>query len=258
MILQFRQWLEIPLLGVLYYILELRFPLRNQVKLISRDEFSQDIIWLYFNELVTPYFVRVATLGISYLFWKIVRFKLNLEMPNLSPMFALVILFLWRDFSFWLCHYCAHKIKFLWRFHELHHSSTKLDWLSGFRGYWLDNLFFDTVTGLVFFFINLAPEYMIYWGYFELNLTFFIHTNTKFNLGFLGKWINNSYVHHWHHSKESIFEGGQNFGAYTCFWDHVFGTFYLPPDFELPKEYGLANCHNYPKSFIKRFFRPFR
>lgn len=249
---------DIPLFGIFYAVLESYFPFKMGVAGLRRPEVFQDIIWLYFNEWVAPFLTRYLNLIFIFLFWNRLSSYLVFSKFQLSPLLTLAAVFFWRDFAFWLNHLLAHRIKFLWRFHELHHSSTKMDWLAGFRGYWLDNFFFDTSMGFIFFFVDVSSDFMFLWGYFELNTTYFIHTNTRFKLGFLSQWINNPYTHHWHHAKESKFKGGQNFGGYTLIWDHLFGTFYVPQKYGPPEVYGIASNAPYPSGFVKRFFHPFQ
>lgn len=250
---KYPHWLDIPLFAIFYAFLEYRNPLKFLPKNPKRPEAIQDVGWLYFNELVSP---RLSLL-FSYLFWDRLGSHYLPQRFNFSPLLAFLIIVTWRDFIYWIYHFMCHRLNFLWRFHELHHSSTRVDWLAGFRIYWLDSFMADILMGIVFFYLDVSPLFMLFWGFFELNVNFFVHTNTKINLGFLKKWINNPYTHHWHHAREQKFKGGQNYGGYTLIWDHLFGTYYLPEELDLPLEYGLTENSTYPKSFLKRFFRPF-
>ena len=44
------------------------------------------------------------------------------DMSQLPNWVQLIVFFVCIDFVSWATHYCLHRIKFLWRFHKVHHS----------------------------------------------------------------------------------------------------------------------------------------
>ena len=53
-----------------------------------------------------------------------------LNLPLYLEVFCAFILL---DFGIWLQHVLFHKVKFLWRFHKIHHSDEEVDFTTGVR-----------------------------------------------------------------------------------------------------------------------------
>jgi sterol desaturase/sphingolipid hydroxylase (fatty acid hydroxylase superfamily) len=251
--------LEIPLFGIFFTFLENRFPHNKKLHIgfLKRPEFDQDIAWLLFDQLEAPILGHVFGTIFSYLFWSHLSSLFLIHKIHPRPLIAFIIIVAWGDFIFWVYHFCMHRFKFLWRFHELHHSSEHMDWLATFRGYWVDSSVSDALMGFIFFYVAVTPRFVFCWTYFTFASSLFLHCNVKFNLGIFSNWINCPDIHHWHHAKFQKYKGGQNFGIYTTFWDHIFGTYYIPGVNMPPDSYGLSGKVNYPKDFLRRFIRPF-
>ena len=49
-------------------------------------------------------------------------------------------LFFISDFCAYWIHRWSHQSKLLWKFHSIHHSSTRLDWLAGSRLHFIDSV----------------------------------------------------------------------------------------------------------------------
>src|SRR5262249_25980213 len=76
-----------------------------------------------------------------------VQFAKYLSVPGLQTLIARLPWFLQfflallvADFAEYFIHLAFHKAPFLWRFHAVHHSSTALDWLSGSRGHFFEDI----------------------------------------------------------------------------------------------------------------------
>ncbi len=120
----------------------------------------------------------------------------------------------------------AQHLKALWPAHAIHHSDTRLHWLSLERMHPLDQFgsAFDTVVlgalGLPFW--ALAGNVFVrhYWGYL-------IHADLPWDLGVFGRVMNTPIMHRWHHARDV--EGpGHNFATVFSVWDRLFGTYHAP------------------------------
>jgi lathosterol oxidase len=139
------------------------------------------------------------------------------------------------DFAEYFIHLALHKVPVLWRFHAIHHSSKALDWISGSRGHFVDDI-------LVRIFI-LAPLML---GFSQSILTAYLvvvtihatssHCNLRLSVKWLEKYLVMPRFHHWHHTsqKEGI---DKNFAIHFPWIDRLFGTYYCPD--EWPESYGL-------------------
>lgn len=180
---------------------------------------------------------------------------LNSFKCKIEDTFVLIlIIFLARDFLSWTVHRLFHANKFLWKFHMLHHSSTHVDALAGFRGNWFENICFDGAMSIPLILFDVPPAGYALVGLWELNMTFFIHSNVNIRNRGIWKILTSPLYHHWHHAEYTHYRQGQNFGAYSNLFDRLFGTYYCPE--ELPEKYGLKDTTHYPQNIFMRFFYP--
>lgn len=151
----------------------------------------------------------------------------------------MLAIFLLDFFGQYLPHILMHKVKWMWKFHLVHHSDTKVDVTTGTRhhpGEWLFREFF-TIVGIVVLGIPIA-YYFLYRslaGFF----THFNHANIRIPK-FLDKAISLVFVspdmHKAHHHYQRPLTD-TNFSNIFSLWDRIFGTFV----YEDPKnlKYGL-------------------
>ena len=145
---------------------------------------------------------------------------------------------LFREFLAYWGHRTTHMIPFLWRFHEVHHSSPELDWLSAVRRHPLDLVWVTLVRvvplGLTGFqAVDIAFLYVASAGW-----ALYIHSNTKWRLRFFGPVLVTAEYHHWHHVSARE-DHDKNYGEFTGLFDKVFGTYLLPAD-RRPDDYGTS------------------
>ncbi len=163
-------------------------------------------------------------------------------------------------FGGWMVHIIEHKIKFLWRFHVIHHSDNNVDVTTGLRHHPVESV----VRG-IFFFIGIvvsgAPMYavMIYQTILVF-FTAFEHANIS-----LPKWLDNalSYIfvspnmHKVHHHWKQPFTDS-NYGAILSIWDRLLGTFKKLA----PKEIRYGIDRDYPnekdEDFVMMIKKPFQ
>ena len=141
---------------------------------------------------------------------------------------TILLSFLTLDFfGGWLVHITEHKIKFLWRFHVVHHADNNVDVTTGLRHHPVESL----LRGLFFFMgiaVSGAPMYavMIFQTILVLS-TAFTHANIR-----LPKWLDHvlSYflvspnMHKVHHHWKQPYTDS-NYGAILSVWDRLLGTF---------------------------------
>ncbi|HEX4850959.1 MAG TPA: sterol desaturase family protein [Puia sp.] len=148
-------------------------------------------------------------------------------------------IFLLDFFGQWLPHFMMHKIKWMWKFHMVHHSDTKVDVTTGTRhhpGEWIFREF-STIVGILILGIPIA-YYFLYRslaGFF----THFNHANIR-----IPEWLDkiicwifvspNMHKAH-HHFKRPLTD--TNYSNIFSIWDRIFGTF----AYEDPRnlKYGL-------------------
>jgi sterol desaturase/sphingolipid hydroxylase (fatty acid hydroxylase superfamily) len=152
---------------------------------------------------------------------------------------TLVILFVLVDFAEYWFHRAAHRVRFMWASHAVHHSSTRFNLTAAVRLPWTGAL-----SGAVFFFLPLTligfhPLAVTAMALLNLLYQFFLHTEHAPRLGPL-EWVLNTPAHHrvHHAANEPCLD--KNFGGVFIVWDRLFGTFAeVPQDEKL--RFGLVS-----------------
>lgn len=149
-------------------------------------------------------------------------------------------------------HRLAHRWGFLWRFHRVHHSSERLDWLAAARLHPLEAFFGGFVIAPVFVLLGFAPVAVAGLQAVETLWAVVNHSNVRWRLRLLDRVWQNPEYHHWHHSNEPEARD-HNFGLPLL--DTIFGTYYLPTD-RRPRAYGIDG--DVPSGYLAQLAWPFR
>jgi sterol desaturase/sphingolipid hydroxylase (fatty acid hydroxylase superfamily) len=244
--------LNLILSGIIFLPLERLFPRNDQS--VFRFEWREDLFYF----LVSSVLVQVLTF-LSYGPAKFVLpYVQQTSIQNYvvgQPLWLQVIeIMLLTDFVQYWVHRLFHKIPFLWKFHAVHHSAQKLDWLAGSRMHFIEIVSLRSMTVIPMFVLGFAqPAIYAYLIIIYLYSTY-IHSNLKFDIEFLKPIIVTPRYHHWHHGieKEAI---DINFSIHFPFLDRIFGTYYMPKG-KWPIGYGVAG-DQVPSGYIKQFKYPF-
>jgi sterol desaturase/sphingolipid hydroxylase (fatty acid hydroxylase superfamily) len=196
--------------------------------------------------------VTLANFGISAQFGSIARGGLWPAAWPLALQVALGLVV--AEFGLYWAHRLAHEWLPLWRFHAVHHSSTRLWFLNTGRFH-----FVDTVKSMVFATPTLlvagAPGDVIVW---VSGLTAFIgiltHCNVRLRFGWLNFVFNTPGLHRWHHSMD-LREGNKNYGENLVLWDQLFGTYFDDARRRPPAEIGIREAM--PATFAGQIVAPF-
>lgn len=178
----------------------------------------------------------------------------------LSPMplwlFALIGLLLLDLIGAYLVHLIEHKVKFLWRFHIIHHSDTWVDTTTANRHHPGESIIRFVFTTLGVFIVG-APMWMIFM-YQTLSVvsTQFTHANIKLPAKldtFLSYFLVSPNMHKIHHHYILPYTDS-NYGNIFSIWDRLFGTFMTMPKEEII--YGIdshlnINQHNKLRNLLK-------
>ena len=134
------------LLLVFFVPLERLFALRPQR--IFRREFFNDLTYYFVNGLVPSFLLTLPLLGVVWILHWFVPASLHRwvsELPFLCRLGAAMVV---TEIGYYWGHRWTHTIPFLWRFHALHHSAEKMDWLVNTRAHPLD-MVFTRICGFV-------------------------------------------------------------------------------------------------------------
>ena len=241
----------LPLLFVLVVPFEKMFP-RHRQKL-RRPELRTDISHALAAPALNAAGIAVAiVVGLISLAWLpglLIRPLVSM-IPSVALPFAGIALF---DMAIYWVHRWSHEVPFLWRFHSVHHSTTTLDWVSGFRNHPLDG----AIVAPPFFFLiaaGFSAEFTGALAVIQLLSGLFLHANVRWRLRPLQRVIITPEFHHWHHANEADAHNS-NYSVFLPLWDMVFGTYYMPRN-KRPLVYGISE--DMPDGLIPQLKHPLR
>lgn len=157
--------------------------------------------------------------------------------------------------SYWQ-HRLLHRVPSLWRFHALHHSGTRLNFLRCVRFH-----FVDIATAAFVSYVPLAilgaPDDIVTLLAILLSVMGILqHANIRMRSpNWLDRLICTPAVHRHHHSS-ALHEGDRNFGNSVMLLDMLFGT-YGAPNSAGPATVGIEN-DPVPRDFLGQTLGPFR
>jgi sterol desaturase/sphingolipid hydroxylase (fatty acid hydroxylase superfamily) len=137
--------------------------------------------------------------------------------------------FLLMDLSFYYWHMANHKLRFLWRFHNVHHIDPALDVSTAFRFHFGEVALSAVFRVIQIALIGVTPlTFALYEIAFELN-TLLQHSNVRLPLA-VERWLNKVLVtprmHGVHHSDVRR-ENNSNYSVVFSCWDRVHRTLRL-------------------------------
>ncbi|HBZ70163.1 MAG TPA: hypothetical protein DEP35_10680 [Deltaproteobacteria bacterium] len=163
------------------------------------------------------------------------------------------------DFLAYLLHRALHQYAWLWRFHRVHHSSRRMDWLANVRLHPVDKILGDCFQFIPIFCLGFASAPLLAYTIVLGFQGFLNHSNTRISFGFLRWIVASPQFHHWHHcdDSEAYPEAyNKNFAPHFVIFDRLFGTIYLPRDRSMPERYGAPE--SVPAGFWQQMIYPFR
>lgn len=148
-------------------------------------------------------------------------------------LYALIGLLLLDLIGAYLVHLIEHKVKFLWRFHLIHHTDTWVDTTSGNRHHPGESVIRFAFTTLGVLIVG-SPMWMVFmYQTISIVSTQFTHANITLPKRldiFLSYFIVSPNMHKVHHHFMLPYTDS-NYGNIFSVWDRLFGTFmYLPKE----------------------------
>jgi sterol desaturase/sphingolipid hydroxylase (fatty acid hydroxylase superfamily) len=142
-------------------------------------------------------------------------------------LYALVGLLLLDFIGAYLAHYVEHKVKFLWRFHLIHHSDTWVDTTSGNRHHPGESVIRFVFTSLGVLVVG-SPMWMVFL-YQTISIVSTQFTHANINLpekidSLLSYVLVSPNMHKVHHHYKLPYTDS-NYGNIFSIWDRLFGTF---------------------------------
>lgn len=253
--MQYFHWLILA--SLTFVVLERLFPWRQRQPMLRRG-LLRDLLFLalngHFFAIWTGVWLGLLAAGAQDLLqgWGL---TFGAPMATWAWGWQLLAAFLLKDFVQWCVHNLLHRVPALWKFHQVHHGITTMDWVGNFRFHWVEILVYKTFEWLPVLLLNPADGVLMtiavvgtFWGHFN-------HSNLNVSLGPLSYVFNNPRMHLWHHDQSS--EGGvaKNFAIVLSLWDWLFRTAYWPRD-RSPERLGYPGIERMPESFVGEVLWP--
>ena len=142
-------------------------------------------------------------------------------------LFAIIGLLLLDLIGAYLAHLVEHKVKFLWRFHLIHHSDTWIDTTSGNRHHPGESVIRFVFTTIGVLAVG-SPMWMVFlYQTLSVVATQFTHANIilpKKLDNFISYFLVSPDMHKVHHHYVLPYTDS-NYGNIFSIWDRIFGTF---------------------------------
>jgi len=248
----------------LFMVAERLWPAQQGRSLFARGH-RQDVLYTVLNATLTLPFVAALSLS----FAAVVRARMPwLTFPRFAVLphyLVIAIIFVAMDGCNWAAHLANHRVRALWRFHELHHSQEDMSVLTVFRTHPFVHFVYlvALIPGIVLIANGgISTGLLIaYAGAVGL-----AHSNIRLGFGPLGRIFVSPNFHRIHHR----LEGRQdvNLGFALSIWDYIFKTAVSPskstvaistglPGRPLIVEHGSTRPHHW-RVFVAQLAAPFR
>ncbi|WP_373539426.1 sterol desaturase family protein [Chamaesiphon sp.] len=228
-----------PMLSIAIAI-EIYFSKGSRKQLYSWQESLISLGIFLVHHLAQILFMFVPS-GMLFFAWQYRSYTVTMD-----DWWSIPFLFISIEFCYYWYHRTAHKVRWLWATHTVHHSSIYFNLSAAYRLGWTGWL-----SGNILFFMPLAwlGFHPIFIGIgLSLNLLyqFWIHTELIPKLGIL-EWVFNTPSHHRVHHAANHEYIDRNFGGVLIIFDRLFGTFAIEQPNQ-PIVYGLTHplCSHNP------------
>jgi len=149
------------------------------------------------------------------------------------------LLFILEEFAYYWYHRCAHRVRFMWSTHSVHHSPQELTLASAYRLAWTPVLSATWIFFLPLVLIGFHPAAVFGLLAASLLYQFWLHSTLIPKLGPLEWVLNTPSAHRVHHASNPEYLD-MNFGGILIVFDRLFGT-YKEEDAAVPLKYGLVH-----------------
>ena len=152
---------------------------------------------------------------------------------------VIIACFILDDLRYYLHHRIAHRCRWPWAMHIIHHSSRRYSLAVSLRQGWTKHFTGTTVLKIPLVLVGFNPILVIFCGALNAVYQFFLHTETVHKLPKWFEAIFNTPSHHRvHHGKNPEYLDS-NYAGTLIIWDKIFGTF-VPENANAYPDYGLV------------------
>jgi sterol desaturase/sphingolipid hydroxylase (fatty acid hydroxylase superfamily) len=225
--------LTLVILGV-FLIVERVHPAQRR-PLFARG-YRQDLLYTVMNATLTVPLVTALTLSFADVVDRSLPWLVLARIGTVPSWAAIAVIFVAMDGCNWFAHLANHRVRMLWRFHEVHHSQEDMNVLTVFRTHPFIHVSYliALVPGIVLVANGALPTALLvaYGG-----VVAFAHSNTNLGFGPLERVFVSPNFHRIHHQ----LDGPQdvNLGFALTIWDQMFKRAVFPTPETIRADTGL-------------------
>jgi sterol desaturase/sphingolipid hydroxylase (fatty acid hydroxylase superfamily) len=150
-------------------------------------------------------------------------------------------------------HRACHAVPVLWRFHAVHHTAERLDWLAAHREHPLDGVTTQLAQNLPAMVLGLSLGEVGALVVFRGMWGAFIHSNVRLDVGWLRFALGAPALHHHHHARDA--KRVMNYANLAPWLDVLFRTYERPTG---PETYALGVPEPAPRGYLALLLWPFQ
>jgi sterol desaturase/sphingolipid hydroxylase (fatty acid hydroxylase superfamily) len=144
------------------------------------------------------------------------------------------------DLAYYWSHRLAHRVRYMWTSHVVHHSSERYNLTTALRQPWTSFFSLAWVAHVPLFLIGFDPRMIAFCAGLNLVYQFWIHTERVGKMPRWFEWLLNTPSHHRVHHATNPRYLDRNFAGVFMAWDRLFGTFEPERADDAPR-YGLVH-----------------
>jgi sterol desaturase/sphingolipid hydroxylase (fatty acid hydroxylase superfamily) len=225
--------LAVALIGVFLVVERVR---PAQLRPLVARGHRHDVLFAVINVVVALPLVTALTLSLADVVRRVAPWVILPRIGLVPRWGAIILILVAMDGCNWLVHLANHRVRMLWRFHELHHSQEDMNVLTVFRTHPLIHVSYllAVVPALVLLANGELPTLLlvVYGG-----AVAFAHSNTNLSFGPLGRVFVSPNYHRIHH--RAVGPQDVNLGFMLTIWDQFSHRAVLPTPETIRADTGL-------------------
>lgn len=168
---------------------------------------------------------------------------------------SFALCFVADDFLYYVFHRSAHRVRWFWASHVIHHSSQHYNLSTALRQTWTGFFSLAFIFRMPLFLIGFPVELVFFCGGLNLVYQFWIHTEVIDRLPRWFEAVMNTPSHHRVHHGTNPRYLDRNYAGVFIVWDRLFGTFEAeraddPPRYGIVRNLATFNplwvaCHEW-------------
>ena len=221
---------------ILLLVVEMLVSLRaDKSRYEARDTLTS--LMLGTGSQVAGALVGAAVVGMAVWVYQFHLFEIGLAFRQWW--WAWILCFLLDDLAYYVFHRSAHRVRWFWASHVIHHSSQHYNLSTALRQTWTGFFSLGFLFRLPLFLIGFPPAMVFFCAGLNLIYQFWIHTEAIKRLPRWFEAVMNTPSHHRVHHGVNPRYLDANYAGVFIIWDRMFGSF-VPERDDDPVRYGIV------------------